>query len=75
MTRPSDRPLYIITVKPEAGVDGVQALRSLLKVMLRRFGLRAVTITPRPPAPPCRPETVQTDTAVNSTVNAKGSKP
>jgi hypothetical protein len=39
----SDRPTFVLVVRPEPGVDPVRALRGLLKLMLRRFGLRCVT--------------------------------
>jgi hypothetical protein len=37
-------PVYVIRLKPRPGVDGVKALRAALKVLGRRFGLRAVKI-------------------------------
>jgi hypothetical protein len=37
-------PVYIIRLKPRKGVDGIRALKGALKVLLRRFGLRAVKI-------------------------------
>jgi hypothetical protein len=37
------RPTFTITLRPEPGVDPVQALRALLKVTLRRFGLKCVS--------------------------------
>ena len=40
----TDRPTFLIRVRPEPGVDPIRALRALLKVALRRFGLRAVTV-------------------------------
>jgi hypothetical protein len=41
---PSNRPTYVLTLRPEPGVDGLRALRRALKVLLRTFGLRCVTI-------------------------------
>jgi hypothetical protein len=38
------RPRFIITFSPGPGVDGIRALRLLLKSALRRFGLVAVDI-------------------------------
>ena len=38
------RPLYLVTVRAEPGVDPARALRALLKLALRRFGLRCVAI-------------------------------
>ena len=38
------RPTYIVRFRPEPNVDAVRALRNLLRVALRRFGLRVVGI-------------------------------
>jgi hypothetical protein len=38
----SERPTYVVRLRPETGVDGVRALRTLLKIALRRLGLRAI---------------------------------
>jgi hypothetical protein len=47
---PSPRPTFRLLLRAERGVDGVRALRSLLKVMLRRFGLRCISVEEvRPP--------------------------
>jgi hypothetical protein len=35
-----ERPSYLLTVRPEPGVDGIRALRAWLKRGLRDFGLR-----------------------------------
>jgi hypothetical protein len=40
----ADRPTFIVRLRPEPGVDAVRALRSALKVLLRRFGLRCVEV-------------------------------
>jgi class 3 adenylate cyclase len=40
----SERPTYILTLRPESGVDGLRALRRLLKRLLRDHGLRCVGI-------------------------------
>ena len=37
-------PVYRIEVRPEPGVDGIQALRAALKALLRSYGLRAVAV-------------------------------
>jgi hypothetical protein len=42
-----DRPTFVVRLRPEPHVDAIKALRALLKVALRRFGLRAVTIDAR----------------------------
>lgn len=38
------RPLIILRLRPLPGVDATRALRALLKIVLRRFGLRAVSV-------------------------------
>jgi hypothetical protein len=39
-----ERPIFVLALRPEPRVDGIRALRGALKVLKRRFGLRAVTI-------------------------------
>jgi hypothetical protein len=39
-----DRPIFTIRVRPQPGVDAIRALRALLKVALRRFGLKAIEV-------------------------------
>jgi hypothetical protein len=41
----SERPTFQVTFRPEPNVDGIRALRQLLKAALRRFGLRAIYVT------------------------------
>jgi hypothetical protein len=43
----SERTTYLLTVRPEPGVDGIRALRAWLKIGLRSFGLKCVGITPK----------------------------
>jgi hypothetical protein len=38
-----DRPVFVLELRPEPGVDPVLALRALLKVTLRRFGMRCIS--------------------------------
>jgi len=38
------RPIFMLTLRPEPRVDGIKALRPLLKTAHRRFGLVCVTI-------------------------------
>jgi len=38
------RPVFVIRVRAEPEVDAVRALRAFLKIALRRFGLRAVSV-------------------------------
>jgi hypothetical protein len=39
-----ERPVYRLLLKPEPRVDGVRALRALLKLALQRLGLRCISI-------------------------------
>jgi len=39
----TDRPIFIVHLQPEVGVDPVRALRAALKELLRRHGLRCVS--------------------------------
>jgi hypothetical protein len=41
------RPIFVLRVRAEPGVDAIRALRAWLKRGLRDFGLRCVGITPR----------------------------
>ena len=43
-TPPAERPTFVIRLQPMGGVDGVRALRQLLKLALRRLGLKAVEV-------------------------------
>jgi hypothetical protein len=38
------RPIFIVRLRAERGIDAIRALRALLKTALRRFGLRAVSL-------------------------------
>jgi hypothetical protein len=40
----AERQVYVLSVRAEPGVDVIRALRALLKVMLRRFGLRCLDV-------------------------------
>jgi hypothetical protein len=42
------RDQYVITFEPERGIDGVRALRHVLKLAGRRFGLRAIDAYEQP---------------------------
>ena len=50
MSARSPRVVFVLRVTPMRGVDPVRALRSLLKIMLRRFGLRCVSLDEVPHA-------------------------
>jgi hypothetical protein len=36
------QPVFVVALRPLRHVDGIKALRALIKVALRRFGLRVV---------------------------------
>jgi hypothetical protein len=38
------RPAFSVTFAAQPGVDGIKALRAVLKLALRRFGLRAIDV-------------------------------
>ncbi len=38
------RPTYLIRLRPLPNVDAIRALRAALKVLLRRFGLKAIEV-------------------------------
>lgn len=40
----TQRPTFIVHLRPEPRVDAVRALRLALKTLLRRFGLRAISL-------------------------------
>jgi hypothetical protein len=43
MSEPAkDRPIFVLRLRAEPGVDPIRSLRALLKVTLRWFGLRAI---------------------------------
>ena len=47
MKRAEQRPTYIVAFRPELHVsDPVKSLRGLLKLALRRFGLRCISVHP-----------------------------
>jgi hypothetical protein len=37
---------FVIVLRPAPGIDGIRALRAALKLLLRRFGLRAIKVEP-----------------------------
>jgi hypothetical protein len=44
MTRERSPTTFVVTLKPTiAGIDGIRALRAVLKFALRRFGLRCTS--------------------------------
>jgi hypothetical protein len=56
MKRAAQRPTFILCLRPEAYVnDPVKMLRWALKALLRKYGLRCVSVRPgscRPSGPP-----------------------
>ena len=58
MSKPSfgDRAIYVVGFRPEIGIDGIRGLRQLLKVALRRFGLRVTTIKEIPSQTESQPD-------------------
>jgi hypothetical protein len=40
-------PTFVLRLRPEPGIDPVRALRAALKVLLRRFGLKAIEVEAR----------------------------
>lgn len=49
MSTTSDRPTFVVHLMPSSKGDGLLDLRALLKVALRRFGLRCVGLRILPP--------------------------
>lgn len=45
MTTARPRPVFILRLQPKAGVDTARAIRAILKVLLRRHGLRCLGLT------------------------------
>jgi hypothetical protein len=39
-----NRPLFTLTLRPEPGVDPINALRRVLKVLLRQYGMRCTSV-------------------------------
>jgi hypothetical protein len=44
MTERGSRPIYVLRLQPLPRVNAVKALRAALKSLLRRFGLRALSV-------------------------------
>jgi hypothetical protein len=40
----NERPLYRLTLRPEPHIDGERALQVLLKIALRKCGLRCISV-------------------------------
>lgn len=38
-----DRPIYLLRLRPEKGVDPIRALRWILKRVLRDYGMQAIS--------------------------------
>ena len=48
-TPAAERQVYTLRIRAEPGTDEKQALRALLKAMLRRLGWKCLTIVPEKP--------------------------
>jgi hypothetical protein len=44
-----ERPLFHLVLRPEPRTDAERALQALLKIALRRFGLRCISLGLEPP--------------------------
>ena len=44
----SDRPTFLVRLRPEKGIDPIHGLRRLLKLALRLCGMRAVEVKEEP---------------------------
>jgi hypothetical protein len=42
---PARRPVFVLQLRPEPGVDAIRALRAALKRLLRDHGLRCISAT------------------------------
>jgi hypothetical protein len=40
----SRRPIYVLHLRPARRIDGIRMLRAALKVLLRRFQLRCISV-------------------------------
>ena len=40
----SRRPIYVLHLQPAQGDDGIRMLRAALKVLMRRFRLRCISV-------------------------------
>ncbi len=48
------RPIFVVSLRAEPGVDPVPALKGALKVLLRAFGLKAISIVEKQREPSCQ---------------------
>jgi hypothetical protein len=39
-----DRPTFVVTLRPEPRVEPIRALRRLLKVLLREYGMKCTSV-------------------------------
>jgi hypothetical protein len=39
-----ERPIFMLALRPLPGIDGIRALRRALKFLLRKFGLKVISI-------------------------------
>jgi hypothetical protein len=48
-TKVDSRPVFVVSFRPEKGIDGLRAFKALLKFALRKYGLRVVTMKEEQP--------------------------
>jgi hypothetical protein len=46
LTDVKERPVYVLRLRPEPGIDGARALRFALKRLLRDYGMRCLGARP-----------------------------
>jgi hypothetical protein len=39
-----DRPIFVLRLRPEKGIDPIRALRNVLKELLRRHGMKCTSV-------------------------------
>jgi hypothetical protein len=42
-----ERPIFVLRLRPEKGIDPIRALRNVLKELLRRHGMKCMSIDQR----------------------------
>jgi len=71
MTSPADQPrVYMLTLIGRPGDDPIHGIRALLKLALRRYGLRCVNA--REIAPPLQPDRTQAHEIDDRTIASSG---
>jgi hypothetical protein len=62
-----NRPVYELHLRPEPGVDAVRALRGVLKVALRQFGMKCTSCEEIPGSGNKPPDDQQMERATRTT--------